>query len=175
MTAVDFSTSLFTDPSRAQRNLRIIHELFIASGSYFSLEDFSKALHGQLTLSPGPDMAITNLLRFSEATLSKASLFNDLLKYPVTLEVLVKVFGYSQYLADILVRDPELFRWLTASDVLMTPQLKSALAAEVQRIEKMFAKKKAKEEAAKEFPEREARAPEDAEEPDLENTFLLKF
>ncbi len=42
-------------------------------------------------------------------------------------------------------------------------------------IEKMFAKKKPKEEVAKEFPEREARAPEGAEEPDLENIFLLKF
>lgn len=42
-------------------------------------------------------------------------------------------------------------------------------------IEKMFAKKAPKEELAKEFPERQARAPEDAEEPDLENIFLLKF
>lgn len=42
-------------------------------------------------------------------------------------------------------------------------------------IEKMFAKKKSAEEAAKEFPEREARAPESAEMPDLENTFLFKF
>ena len=41
-------------------------------------------------------------------------------------------------------------------------------------IEKMFTKKP-KEEVAKEFPERAARAPEDAEAPDLENTFLLKF
>lgn len=42
-------------------------------------------------------------------------------------------------------------------------------------IEKMFARKKTEEEVLKEFPEREARAPEEAEEPDLENTFLLRF
>ncbi|MDP3789855.1 MAG: hypothetical protein Q8R48_05585 [Candidatus Omnitrophota bacterium] len=42
-------------------------------------------------------------------------------------------------------------------------------------IERMYAKKKSAEEVAKEFPEREARAPEGAEAPDLENTFLLKF
>lgn len=42
-------------------------------------------------------------------------------------------------------------------------------------IEKMYAKKKSADEVAKEFPEREARAPEGVEEPDLENTFLLKF
>ncbi|MBM2841960.1 MAG: putative Glutamate-ammonia-ligase adenylyltransferase, partial [Bacteroidetes bacterium] len=140
MTAVEFPPSLFADPSRAQRNLKTVHEMFIASGSNFALEDFSSALHKHLLVSPDPDMAITNFLRFSEATLSKASLFNDLLKYPVTLEVLLKVFGDSQYLADILVRDPELFRWLTASNVLMIPQTKAALLAEVQRIEKMFTK-----------------------------------
>lgn len=42
-------------------------------------------------------------------------------------------------------------------------------------IEKMFARKKAKEEALKEFPEIEAREPYETEEPDLENTFLLRF
>lgn len=42
-------------------------------------------------------------------------------------------------------------------------------------IEKMFARKKPKEEVAKDYPEREARAPEDVEEPDLENIFLLRF
>ena len=94
MTAVEFPTSLFTDPSRAQRNLRIVHEMFIASGSYFPLDEFSKALQGQLSVSPNPDAVITNLLRFGESTLSKASLFNDLMKYPVTLEVLLKVFGH---------------------------------------------------------------------------------
>lgn len=140
MAAVEFPASLFTDPSRAQRNLRTIHEMFIASGSHFPVDDFSKALQGHLADSPDPEMAITNLLRFCEATLSKASLFNDLLHYPVTMEVLLKLFGHSQYFADILVRDPELFRWLTASDVLMTAQTKSALVSEVQRIEKMFVK-----------------------------------
>ena len=138
MTAVDFPPSLFTNPSRAQRNLSTVHEMFIVSGSHFTLGEFSKALLDQLLSSPDPDMTVTNLLRFIEATLSKASLFNDLLKYPVTLEVLLKVFSYSQYLADILVRDPELFRWLTTSDVLMTPQTRTALQAEVQRVEKMF-------------------------------------
>ena len=114
--------------------------MFITSGCQYPLEEFSVALHKHLTSSPDPDTVVTNLLRFSEATLSKASLFNDLLKYPVTMEVLLKVFGFSHYLSDILVRDPELFRWLTASDVLMIPQSKSALSSEVQRIEKTFAK-----------------------------------
>ncbi len=138
MPAVEFSPSLFSDPSRTQRNLRTIHEMFISSGSQFPLEEFSGALHKHVSRSPDPDTVVTNLLRFSEASVSKASLFNDLLKYPVTMEVLLKVFGFSPYLSDILVRDPELFRWLTASDVLMVPQSRSALSVEVRRIETTF-------------------------------------
>lgn len=42
-------------------------------------------------------------------------------------------------------------------------------------IERMFHRKKSKEEIAKEYPEREERAPEVTEEVDLENVFLLKF
>ena len=140
MAAVDFPASVFTDPSRAQRNLQTVHEMFLSSGSTYTLDQFSTALREHLTVSPDPDTALTNLLRFSEVAVSKASLFNDLLKYPVAMEVLLKLFGYSQYLGDILVRDPELFRWLTASNVLMERQTKSGLAGEVQRIEKMFNK-----------------------------------
>lgn len=42
-------------------------------------------------------------------------------------------------------------------------------------IERMFARKKPEQEVLKEFPEREERVPEEAETPDLENTFILKF
>ena len=138
MPGVDFPASLFIDPSRAQRNLQTIHEMFLGSGCNYTLDEFSRVLHDRLTISPDPGMALTNFLRFSEVTVSKASLFNDLLKYPVAMEVLLKLFGYSRYLGDILVRDPELFRWLTASSVLMERQTKSGFALEIQRIEKMF-------------------------------------
>lgn len=42
-------------------------------------------------------------------------------------------------------------------------------------IEKMYVVKKPADEIAGEFPEREARAPEDSVVPGLENTFLFKF
>ena len=72
---------------------------------------------------------------FVEASVSKASLFTDLVRHAVLMEVLMKVFGYSRYFADILVREPGLFRWLTASDVLMTPVGADALSTEIRRIE----------------------------------------
>ena len=75
----------FLDPVRGARNLLAVHESFIRSGSSFPLDDFTAHLTAQLHVSPDPDLALTNLLRFSEASVSKASLFNDLIHYPVVM------------------------------------------------------------------------------------------
>ena len=65
MAAVDFPASVFTDPSRAQRNRQTVHEMFLSSGSYYTLDQFSTALREHLTVSPDPDLTLTNLLRFT--------------------------------------------------------------------------------------------------------------
>jgi glutamate-ammonia-ligase adenylyltransferase len=85
-------------------------------------------------------MALNNLLRFTEASVSRTTLFNDLVEYPVIREVLLAIFSQSQYLSDILVRDPGLFRWLTTTDVLHRPLNTETLRQEVRRIWEMFAR-----------------------------------
>ncbi len=85
-------------------------------------------------------MALNNLLRFAEASVSRTTLFNDLVEYPVIREVLLAIFSQSQYLSDILVRDPGLFRWLTTTDVLHRPLDTGILRQEVRRIWEMFAR-----------------------------------
>ncbi len=129
---------IFADPARAARNHDALLELFVTSGSHQRAEEFSRLLAGQLQSSADPDMALTNLLRFSEATLNRATLYNDLAKYPVIMEVVVQLFGSSQYFADILVRDPELFRWLTGTDALLQRRDRDDFAREVDRILEMF-------------------------------------
>ncbi len=47
-----------------------------------------------------------NFIRIIEASFNKVSLLRDVLKYPLHLEVLVSVSANSNYLADILVRNP---------------------------------------------------------------------
>lgn len=148
-------SDLFADSARSSKNLRSLYEAFIASGSNYSREQFSAALTPQLHASPDPDMALTSLLRFIEASVSKASLFNDLVHYPVLMEVLMKVFGSSRYFADILVRDPELFRWLTASDSFVAPRSKGYLTAEVERALTMFQKPERKLDALRRLYRRE--------------------
>jgi [glutamine synthetase] adenylyltransferase / [glutamine synthetase]-adenylyl-L-tyrosine phosphorylase len=138
MVDYDYPSGLFLDPTRASRTLTAIHEAFIQSGSRYTLEQFSAALRAQVPSSPDPGMALNNLLRFCEATVSKASLFSDLVQYPIAFEVLMRVFGSSQYFADIIIREPGLFRWLTTSDALSIPVARPLLLAEVDRLRKTF-------------------------------------
>lgn len=138
MTAPDLPLDLFHDARSGERNLRAVHELFLSSGSRASFEDFSRAIHTILQSSPDPDLGLTNLLRFCEVSTSKAALFTDLIAFPVLLDLLMRVLANSRFFADILVREPELFRWLTASAVLNSPLTAHEVRSETGRIGVMF-------------------------------------
>lgn len=132
-----------------------IHELFLQSGSRYDLPVFEAALRGWLDDAPDPGMALNNLLRFAASTVSTASLFNDLLQYPLYGSFLLRIFGSSQYFADVIVREPGLFRWLTASDVMTRPVSAPALEAELARIMETFARPEKRLDAIKRLHRRE--------------------
>ena len=99
-------------------------------------------LRSDVSRSPDPHRSLRNLVRFLDAGFS-TSLLREFVNFPVLQRVLVALLGQSQYLADILVRDPQLFLWLTASDALtrtrtteeVLEECRSAVAL-FQRIEK---------------------------------------
>ena len=132
-----------------------VHEAFIRSGSRFDHAAFDAALREWLEGSPDPAMALKNLLRFVGSTVSAASLFNDLLQYPLFGSLLLRVFGSSQYFADVIVREPGLFRWLTASDVMTSPVTAVYLHAEIERIIATFTKPEKRLDAMKRLHRRE--------------------
>jgi len=100
-------------------------------------------------------MLLTNLVRYAEASVSRASFFNDFVHYPVWAELLAKIFGTSQYFADILVREPGVFRWLTASDALSEEVNRASLRAEADRIDQTFQKPERRLDAFKRLYRRE--------------------
>ncbi len=155
MPEYEIPASLFRDSTAGSRNLLVIHEEFINSGATAPVEEFSRALHEQLASSPDPDMALMNLLRFTEMSFSKASLFNDALRYPAYLELLMKLFGFSRYFADILVREPGLFRWLTTSSAMNEPLSKGRLEEEIRRLQRTFEKPERRLDAFKRLQRRE--------------------
>ena len=129
---------IFQNPQRASTTLAAVHEAFILSGTSRSLEEFSPALEQRLAGVPDPDMALTNLLRFIEATVSRSALFSDLLAYPSFLDLLLVLFGSSMYLSDILVREPGLFRWLSTTNAMGHGATAEELFQETQRIRSTF-------------------------------------
>ena len=57
-------------------------------------------------------MALVNLERFMAAVPRLEATLGDLAENPRTTEIVLQVFSTSQYLTEILIRDPELLDWL---------------------------------------------------------------
>ena len=68
--------------------------------------------------SPNPDMALRYLSAFADKVGARSSYYTMFLEKPSTLEALTGVCGTSLYLAELLVRSPELFDLLTVPDLV---------------------------------------------------------
>jgi glutamate-ammonia-ligase adenylyltransferase len=63
--------------------------------------------------SPDPDRALNNWERFTTVCGDPELHFEQLLSQPKRLELLLKIFSSSQFLADILIKHPDFFDWVT--------------------------------------------------------------
>ena len=98
----------FRDTERAFHNL----EELARPGAFSGLP---ATLFRDLLVAPDPDLALNNFERISKAVFGKASFYRFLNDLPQSCSILVTILGSSQFLSDILVRDPELFYWLAES------------------------------------------------------------
>jgi glutamate-ammonia-ligase adenylyltransferase len=155
MTERDFPPDLFSNPPGADRGIRALHEIFIRSGSRYTLPEFSASLMRGLKSSTDPDLALTGFLRFVGTAFGGAGLFNDILGYPAYGDLLFSLLGYSRYFADVLVREPELFRWLTSAGVLTSPVTSGGLIPEIERVLDMFRRPEKRLDALKRLHRRE--------------------
>jgi glutamate-ammonia-ligase adenylyltransferase len=91
------------------------------------LEDFL----GCAAESANPDQALNYLEQFSEASLNKVRLFSSLKDEPLTLDILARTLGCSPYLAEILIRNPQHFYWVTDPAILRNRRGKRAIQREL--------------------------------------------
>ena len=112
------------------------------------------SLRTDVLRSPDPGRALTNLARFLEAGFS-TSLVREFHQFPALQRTLLVLLSQSQYLSDILVRDPELFRWLTASDALSRTTTKSEVLEECRHAMGIFQRIEKKIDAVKRIHRRE--------------------
>ncbi len=72
----------------------------------------------ELAHQSDPDRALNNWERYVAALDEPGHHFRTLMRQPTRLELLIRIFATSQFLADALVRSPELFDWVTEPERL---------------------------------------------------------
>jgi glutamate-ammonia-ligase adenylyltransferase len=103
------------------------------AASRSSLETILPTLLASLGRLPDPDLALNNLERFSQKVIDRHFLLGLFRDNPRILQLALTVFGSSQFLSDIVVRQPQLFEWLLEPGVLHRPKSKEELAQDVRQ------------------------------------------
>lgn len=117
-------------------------------------ERFFRILRKDLAGTADPLRAVNNLHRFLSSGFT-ASILRDFQRHPVLQKIALEIFSQSQYLADILVRDPQLFRWLTATPVLKSEKTRQTFSNEAKAAVGLFSRADRKLDALKRFHRRE--------------------
>ena len=84
--------------------------------------------------APDPDMALNNFVRVVQAIRNRTAFLHTLETQPELCRMLLCVLGGSPFMADMLVRDPDIFDWLTgAPDRIAQSSEKEHLLASFDR------------------------------------------
>ena len=90
--------------------------------------------------SANPDQALTYFERFTSATANRATLFTHLKNSRQALDILAKSLGGSTYMAEILIRDPHHFYWVTDPQILNRIRRKRAIQRDLLQTLKRLGK-----------------------------------
>ena len=99
-------------------------------------------------------MALNNVERLAAATLDRAALYTLLGDHPEAIPVLVTLGAHSQFLADALVRSPQVFPWLLDPRV-MTVRSREGMRAEIAQACRPFRTPEARANALRRVKRRE--------------------
>ncbi|HEX2500138.1 MAG TPA: bifunctional [glutamate--ammonia ligase]-adenylyl-L-tyrosine phosphorylase/[glutamate--ammonia-ligase] adenylyltransferase [Methylomirabilota bacterium] len=117
----------FGDPTGALANLRRLAETPDVRDQLAPL--LPRLLH-HLGASADPDMALNNLERLAQTALDRRGFYTLLAAHPEAIPVLTTLLATSQFLADALIRSPQIVPWLLDPRV-MQARSREAMHAEV--------------------------------------------
>jgi glutamate-ammonia-ligase adenylyltransferase len=115
---------------------------------------FIKNLKSDVRVTAHPRRALNSFHRFLMTGFSSAWM-RDFETHRLLQQILLELSSQSQFLADILVRNPELFRWLTSSNVLTITKTRENYVAEASDAIKLFQRSEKKLDSLKRFQRRE--------------------
>src|SRR6266850_750558 len=125
----------FKDPPKADANLQAVAD---DPSERELLADILEDLLVCVSQSADPDQALNYFERFARAALNKTRLFSYLKDSPRMLEILARTLGGSPYMAEILIRDPHHFYWLTDPQVIYSGRKKGEIQRELARTLKVL-------------------------------------
>jgi glutamate-ammonia-ligase adenylyltransferase len=115
---------------------------------------FLKNLKSDVRATAHQRRALNSFHRFLMTGFSSAWM-RDFDSHRVLQQILLELSSQSQFLADILVRNPELFRWLTSSNVLKMTKTRDDYVAEASDAIRLFQRSEKKLDSLKRFQRRE--------------------
>jgi glutamate-ammonia-ligase adenylyltransferase len=125
----------FREIAEARENLRLLRDGAPSSRATPRrrklLLEVAPALLGEIARAADPDLALRNMASFLAAIGARSSFLALLAENHRTLRVLVRLFGSSQFLSQILIRHPEMLDSLVRSDLVRVEATKDAMAAEL--------------------------------------------
>ncbi|MCX7011185.1 MAG: hypothetical protein NTW86_01225, partial [Candidatus Sumerlaeota bacterium] len=123
-----------TDVEGGWANLGRLFHLIYAAQFRFLLPDLLSALRR----SADPDRALRNWIAFLNRVFDAYGFAQRLAGTPDLLEFLTRLFGFSQFLADLLARNPEYLDWLRAPHVLERPKSLASYVEEAWNAVEVF-------------------------------------
>ena len=93
-----------------------INKLAEISAGYLSAQSFDQLiqlLENETSKRIFDHTAESNFIRILQYRFDKVAFLNDCIKFPHYIEILISISINSNYLTDILVRDPEFFYWIS--------------------------------------------------------------
>ena len=112
-------------------------------------------LDRELAELPLPERALVHLDRFLEASFNPGGILDDMLRDPMLLRDFFRLVSASRWLADTMVRDANLFRWLLTTDVLTQAPTPAALAEQAALLERRHPAGRQRENALRRMQRRE--------------------
>lgn len=115
----------FAELSLGHISVNIFEELVALFNKELSLHHFSRTSE-------------SNLLRILGSMYDLSSFLRDCKNYPHHIELLVAISVYSNYLTDILVRNPEYFYWIVNPSVISAPFYEEKTKKSTSEVKQFF-------------------------------------
>ncbi|OGL39498.1 MAG: hypothetical protein A2042_00125 [Candidatus Schekmanbacteria bacterium GWA2_38_11] len=101
----------FSEPDIAYKNLKLLRDgkpfSHFSGKSKDLLREVAPVLFKEITKTPDPDMALNNLEKFISTSPARTTMVSLLAESSGAREILLNLFGTSEFISNILIRHPE--------------------------------------------------------------------